>query len=688
VTVKNIGTAALSISGSAIAGTNANYFAFATPNTGTDCRAIGSVAINASCSIAVVFKPVDTGSATAIVSITDNDKNQSGSVQQVPLTGASVSSINSLASLFSYGIFATANGCGTLTLSGGSSVDSFDSTVTGGYSASHQNSGGNVGTNGNLTLNGSNVIVYGSASLPMTSTGNCSTKSLTGFSTSGGAQVAGGLVQLSQPVVYAAPAMPSPAPPTTSQSLSGSCGTISSGCTNNGSKNVILAPGTYGNLTASGGTTMHVSMGTYNLNSLTLSGNSILVVDSGPVVINIAGNSLTGGGTALDLSGGSMSNVSGMPSNLQFYYGGSRSTKLSGGAGDFAVVYAPNSPITLSGGSHFYGAIVGNTITLSGGTAVHYDRSLPVIAGGNYIWFNSAAMNVQNLPSNANAKVFVTNASISFTANGTPYSLAVPNAVITFSPTATSASTNWDSANQRWSTLVPRSMVAGNANIHTFLDGLAFQVPGNFPGGIQNATWSAAFATDTPGVTFQWQWAEAVYTSFSTAYGNGSSNNVLGVNPIDSTDPAGTPETYKSFLTSGGSGAGATSWIGFYVGTAGVVPTMAPASISPSSLNFGTVGVNTTSGSMTAVLSNNQSGPLTINANGITISGTNAGDFAETDNCVAPINPLNTLAGGGGSCTITITFAPKAAGVRKAKISVNDNANNTPQTVFVTGTGQ
>ena len=111
-----------------------------------------------------------------------------------------------------------------------------------------------------------------------------------------------------------------------------------------------------------------------------------------------------------------------------------------------------------------------------------------------------------------------------------------------------------------------------------------FQVPGSgLPNGIQNATWSAAFATDTPGVTFQWQWAAAVYTQFSTTYGS------LGANPVDNSDPAGTPENFKSYLTTGGSGAGATNYTGFYVGTAGVVPTMAPASISPSSLNFGPV---------------------------------------------------------------------------------------------------
>ncbi|MGH9502144.1 MAG: Ig-like domain repeat protein [Terriglobales bacterium] len=682
VTVSNLGTAPLLFSSFSITGTNASYFAFVTPSTGTDCRTVGAggLAVNANCNLAAVFKPLDTGVATAIINITDNDRNIPSSVQQVLLTGAGTSSINSVGALFSYGIFATANGCGSLTVSGNSSVDSFDSGL--GYSSSHQNSGGNVGTNGNLTLNGSNVTIYGSASVPTTKTGNCSTSNPTGLSSNGGAQVTGGLMQLPLPVIYASPAAPTPMPPTTNQSISGSCGTIS-GCTNNGSKNVILAPGQYGNLSVTGGTTVHVSIGTYNMNSLTLSGNATLVVDSGSVVVNIAGVGLSSGAIALDLSGGSMSNASGTPGKLQFYYGGSRSTKLSGGAGNFAVVYAPSSPITISGGSHFYGAIVGNTIAISGGTAVHYDRSLPFIAGGNYIWFNSAAVNVQGLPSNATAKLFVTNASIKFTANSTNYNLPVPNAVITFSPTATSASTSWDSINSRWQMLVPRSMVAGGSTVHTFLDGVTFPVPMNFPSGIQNATWSAAFATDTPGVTFQWQWAAAVYSSFSTIYSNASNNNILGVNPVDNSDSAGTPENYKQFLTPGGSGGGAGNWTGFYVGTAGVVPTMAPASVSPSSLNFGSVTVNTTSPSMTAVLSNNQSAPLTITS--ISKSGTNANDFDQTSNC--PISPA-TLAGGGASCTIAITFKPTATGARKAKFSVNDDANNTPQTVFVSGTGQ
>jgi len=194
-------------------------------------------------------------------------------------------------------------------------------------------------------------------------------------------------------------------------------------------------------------------------------------------------------------------------------------------------------------------------------------------------------------------------------------------------------------------------------------------------------TWSAAYSTDSPGISFQWQWGAAVYKSFSNNY------PLLGVSPVDNADPAGTPENYKSALVFGATGSGPT---GLYVGTASVVPTIAPASASPSSLDFsngGTVSqtVGTTSGRLKAILTNNQSGPLTIAAiAGIQITGTNPGDFSQTNNC--PTSP-NTLAGG-GTCTFTVTFTPTATGKRTAKIAVNDDANNSPQTVFLKGMGQ
>jgi hypothetical protein len=660
VTLTNTGTAALTPITLAITGPNAGFF--------TQTNTCGSsLAAGANCKIYVTFSPTASGVATAVLTLTDNDRNVGGSQQLIGLTGAGTSSITG-SSLFSYAIFATSNGCGAITTSGGGFVDSFDSSQ--GYAASHQNAGAVVGTNGNLTMSGK-TIIYGTASSPLTGSGACKSGIVTAYNTSGQGQVTGGFLQLAGPVTYAAPAAPNPAPPTSGQSISGSCGTVS-GCTAAGSKAVNLAPGAYGNLSLNGGTTAHVSRGSYNVNSLTLTGNSILVVDSGPVVVNIVGSTLGGGNTALDLSGGSIVNPSGIPINLQFYYGGTKSTKLSGGTSTYAIVYAPNSAVNLSGGTDFFGAIVGSTVNLSGSTAVHYDRHLPGIAGGDYLWFNSATMNVTNVPSGG-AKLYVTNATVTIN-GGAP--ISVPNAVVIFSSSATTAKTSWDATNNRWSTIVPRATVNGNSTIRTFLDGLAYLVPaGGYPNGIQSMTWSAAFSTDSPGITFQWQWAAAEYTTFSAVYGNGTNTNILGVVPVDGTDPAGTPASFKAFLTDGGSGGGGTNWTGFYVGSAGVAPTTAPASVAPSSLAFGSLTVGTTSASMPVVLTNNQATSLTIGS----ISA--SGDFAQSNTCPAVL-------AGGTSCTINVTFTPTATGARTGKITVNDDANNSPQTAYLTGTGQ
>ena len=675
ITLTNIGDATLNINlnGISISGTNSAEFA-QTNNCGS------SLAPTKSCTITVTFTPADTGVVTASLQIVDNNDDAGSAQQIVSLTGAGLSTITG-GSLYSDAIFATANSCGSIVMSGGSTVDSFNSAQ--GYSSSHQLSGGNVGTNGNLTLNGGKSAIYGSASLPSTIAGNCSKTSMTGLTKSGGAQVTGGPVLLNGLVTYPAPPSPSPAPPTTNQNISGSCPSGMTGCTNIGNKTVTLAPGQYGNLNLSGGTTGHFQHGTYNINSLTLSGNSVLYVDSGPVVVNLAGT-LSGGNAAMDASGGSIQNPSGNPANLQITYAGSRGLNLSGGSGSYATVYAPNALVNMSGGSDFFGSIVGSTVTNSGGTAIHYDTNLPNIQAGNYIWFSAVANNVNNLGS-SQVKLYLTNSTISFTAGGTPYTVQVPNALVTFnSAAARSPMTSYDLTNNRWSTLVPSNSLTGN----TFVAGVAFQVPSNFPSGIQNVTWSTSFSTDTPGLTLQWQWGAAVYNSLSTAYATGANNNVLGVNPEDGSadtngsDLAGTPEADKSSVVFGGTGGGLTNYTGYLSSGAGVVPTIAPMSVSPSSLDCGAQSQGTTSTSQTAVLTNNSGSALTISS--VQIMGANAGDFAQTNNC--PTSAAGFLPG--ASCSITVMFTPSDIGTRTAKIVTNDNANNSPQTVYLSGTGQ
>jgi len=223
------------------------------------------------------------------------------------------------------------------------------------------------------------------------------------------------------------------------------------------------------------------------------------------------------------------------------------------------------------------------------------------------------------------------------------------------------------------------SSVTGNATIHSFFDGVAYQVPpGGFPTGIQNVTWQAAYSTSQTGLSFNWQWGAAVYSTLPAAGATGNYSS-FGVNPLDNSDPAGTPVAYKSNLMFGDMGAGYT---GLYTGFVGVVPTIAPMNVAPSSYDFGLVPMaNPTTASVPFVLTNNDSVPYTIS--GIQMTGTNYTDFTQTNTCGA----LPVTLPGGGSCTFTVTFTPSALSGTKetAKIVINDNANNSPQTVFLKG---
>ena len=256
-----------------------------------------------------------------------------------------------------YGIFATAATCGAITMSGSGYVDSFNSSQ-GTYAQTKQSSGGNVGTNGNATLSGS-ATIFGSVSTPNATKGGCSSSEVTGLTTSGSASDTGGLVSLGQVLSFPTPPTIIPAPPTTTESYT---------------KSVALSPGSYGNITLSGGAVLTLAPGTYDVNSVTLSGNSTIAISpSGTVVLNIAGS---GASTALNFSGGEMSNESGAAANFQMFYGGTGKINLSGGSNSYGVVYAPNAAITMSGSDAWYGAIVGSTITDSGGAAIHFDQSL------------------------------------------------------------------------------------------------------------------------------------------------------------------------------------------------------------------------------------------------------------------------------------------------------------------------
>ncbi|MDQ1405010.1 MAG: hypothetical protein QOG55_639, partial [Acidobacteriaceae bacterium] len=116
-----------------------------------------------------------------------------------------------------------------------------------------------------------------------------------------------------------------------------------------------------------------------------------------------------------------------------------------------------------------------------------------------------------------------------------------------------------------------------------------------------------------------------------------------------------------------------TAYAGFTAATGGLTTTqniltwtmgpLAPAvAISPASpVSFPDTTTGNTSAPITVTITNGGSGTLHIS--GVTITGTNPGDFAAASNtCTAAVAP-------NASCTVGVTFTPTGTGVRQANLS-------------------
>lgn len=187
---------------------------------------------------------------------------------------------------------------------------------------------------------------------------------------------------------------------------------------------------------------------------------------------------------------------------------------------------------------------------------------------GTFIWFN-ANFTASGIPSSG-ATITFTNSTISMPDAGSTFS--VPNAQITFSPSASCASTTFDSITNTWMTTVP---VSGDDEI--FLDGLALPVPSGFPATVRGAViWNGTFSSNVSGVSAQWKWGAAVYSTFTTDY------NACAVKAAhqhacsgNSSDHAGTPEgtdsssarPFKAFVIGGARGGGGSNFTGSWSGT-------------------------------------------------------------------------------------------------------------------------
>ncbi len=99
----------------------------------------------------------------------------------------------------------------------------------------------------------------------------------------------------------------------------------------------------------------------------------------------------------------------------------------------------------------------------------------------------------------------------------------------------------------------------------------------------------------------------------------------------------------------------------------------------PSSLDFGNQPVGSTSQPQTVTLTNYANRALSISGGELT--GNNPGAFTLQNTTCGRSLPA------GGSCTVSIAFAPKTAGPKTATLEVRDNGGASPQTVLLTGSG-
>ena len=343
--------------------------------------------------------------------------------------------------IFNYGLEATGTGCGAMTFTNGDSTDSYNSSA-GVYGGANVGTQGNIATNGNVNL-ASSAKINGSIAAANNTVGACPGSGLT----DGGSGNYSGLSAVSPPLnpplpwgCASQPCYPPGTHVTTAQNVSTSCASVA-GCTKNAPPTVAiidggsaktanaftLAPGEYGNISIGSADVVHVSAGTYNINSINFAQDGQFVVDSGPVVFNLVGNCASGCPTESGLPSGYPSTeviygagfagfnacapsggtgvvanpdvygkttcgplktaYSGIPNNLQVVYGGTATVRL-GGMPNALALYAPSSSYYTPGAPvGLYGSAIVKYFNDQSGSPFHYDTALPntITQVGQYV---------------------------------------------------------------------------------------------------------------------------------------------------------------------------------------------------------------------------------------------------------------------------------------------------------------
>jgi hypothetical protein len=274
-----------------------------------------------------------------------------------------------------------------------------------------------------MLINGGSVDVNGNLSTPRTGVGACTAGNVTALS--GALSVNGGSpIQLPKAVNLPTPKIPTPAAGgalkvNNSAKVNSICtdlGLAPANCNvdNSGAVPVITFTNTTGtpmslpeiDLSAHANIVLVASplagiSNEYDFNAISLTGGSSIGVSTpsptSKVVVRVSGQDSSGTiDPAINFDGGTYASPVGTcgalcsaydATLLQFVYGGTSTIVMTGNSSASATFYAPNAPATLKGTADLYGAIVANTITVSGSMNIHYDQQLQALA-----WTHGAPM--------------------------------------------------------------------------------------------------------------------------------------------------------------------------------------------------------------------------------------------------------------------------------------------------------
>lgn len=214
-------------------------------------------------------------------------------------------------------------GINGIQINGNDRIDSYDSAL-GSYGSQAPGSNVNVASNGSVSLTGSSDVhgnvYYGAGSAP------------TG-------PITGSTAKLEEPLKYDPPVLPA-------------------------------SYTSHGAVSLSGGKTLTLAAGNHYFTSLSMSGSTTLNV-TGPVKMYVQGAFSMDGNASIAVAGNS-------PANLEINILGSSAVTLA--KNDlYAMLYAPQSALIMSGNADLFGSVVAATIQMNGNNTIHYDQALPSV---------------------------------------------------------------------------------------------------------------------------------------------------------------------------------------------------------------------------------------------------------------------------------------------------------------------